>query len=66
MVDWAEGVKILEEVVQRLESLEAAPIGAVDFHDARVDGYVTTALTAARAALTIATNRGEPEENARR
>ncbi len=66
MVDKGEKVEALEEAVRLLESVKAAPrsLGELDFDDARVDGYVTTALTAARSALAAATERHDPE-NAR-
>ena len=58
-----ETTKILEEVVQRLEEVKADPalIGELDFEDARVNGYVVMALSAARSALAIATERDDPE-----
>ena len=58
-----EKTKILEEVVRRLEEVKADPalIGELDFVDARVDGYVVMALSAARSALAIAAERDEPE-----
>ena len=56
--------KALEEVVKRLEEVKADPalIGELDFEDARVDGYITMALSAARSALAIATGRGDSED----
>jgi hypothetical protein len=58
-----ETTKILEEVVRRLEEIKADPalIGELDFEDARVDGYVVMALSAARSALAIAAKRDDPE-----
>jgi hypothetical protein len=58
-----EKLEALEVVVQRLEEVKADPalIGELDFEDARVDGYVTMALSAARAALAIAAKRDDPE-----
>jgi hypothetical protein len=58
-----EKLEALEEVVRRLEEVKADPalIGELDFEDARVDGYVTMALSAARAALAIAAKRDDPE-----
>lgn len=55
--------KALEEVVRRLEEVKADPalIGELDFEDARVDGYITMALSATRSALAIAANRDAPE-----
>lgn len=64
MVDRDEKTKALEEAIRRLEEVKADPslIGELDFEDARVDGYVTMALTAARSALAIATKRDDPED----
>jgi hypothetical protein len=58
-----EKVEALEEVVRRLEEVKADPalVGELDFEDARVDGYVTMALSAARSALAIAVKRDDPE-----
>jgi len=58
-----EKVEALEEVVRRLEEVRADPalVGELDFEDARVDGYVTMALSAARSALAIAAKRDDPE-----
>jgi hypothetical protein len=58
-----EKVEALEEVVRRLEEMKADPalVGELDFEDARVDGYVTMALSAARSALAIAAKRDDPE-----
>ena len=60
----SEQREILEEVVRLLESVRDG-IGRMDkpdFDDGRVDGYVVTALSAARAALNIAAWRQEPAE----
>jgi hypothetical protein len=59
-----EKVEALEEVVRRLEEIKADPalVGELDFEDARVDGYVTMALSAARAALAIAAKHNGPED----
>ena len=56
--------KALQEAVRHLEEAKSNPalIGEMDFEDARVDGYVTMALSAARSALAIATGRDEPED----
>lgn len=56
--------KVLEEVVRRLEEVKADPavLGELDFEDARVDGYVTMALSAARSALAVASERDDPED----
>ena len=56
-------IEALEEVVRRLEEVKADPalIGELDFEDARVDGYVAMALSAARSALAIAAKRDDPE-----
>ena len=63
MVGGEEKIEALEEVVRRLEEVKADPalIGELDFEDARVDGYVTMALSAARSALAIAAKRDDPE-----
>ncbi len=67
MQDRSERVRVLEEVVRGLESVKADPtaIGALGFDDARLDGHVATALSAARAALSIAAGRAVPEEEPR-
>ncbi|CAN5347301.1 hypothetical protein BH24ACT19_BH24ACT19_00550 [soil metagenome] len=59
MIDGEEKIKVLEEVVRRLEEIKAEtrPTGDVDFEDARIDGHVTTALSAARAALSATIKR---------
>jgi hypothetical protein len=64
VADGEEKIKALEEVVRRLEKIRADPrlIAELDFEDARVDGYVTMALSAARSALAIATNSDDPED----
>ena len=51
-------------VVRRLEEVKADPdlIGELDFEDARVDGYVAMALSAARSALAIAAKRDDSED----
>lgn len=63
MVGGEEKIEALEEVVRRLEEVKADPalIGELDFEDARVDGYVAMALSAARSALAIAAKRDDPE-----
>ena len=63
MAGGKEKLEALEEVVRRLEEVKADPalIGELDFEDARVDGYVTMALSAARSALAIAAKRDDPE-----
>ncbi len=63
MAGGEEKVEALEEVVRRLEEVRADPalVGELDFEDARVDGYVTMALSAARSALAIAAKRDDPE-----
>ncbi len=63
MVGGEEKIEALEEVVRLLEKVKADPalIGELDFEDARVDGYVVMALSAARSALAIATRRDDPE-----
>jgi hypothetical protein len=64
MADGEEKTKVLEEVVRRLEEIKADPslIGELDFEDARVDGYVTMALTAAQSALAIVTKSDDTED----
>jgi len=54
-----EKIKTLEEVVQRLEAVKVVPhlTGELDFDDARIDGYVVTALSASRAALSATVER---------
>jgi hypothetical protein len=54
----------LEEVVRLLESVREgiAAMEKPDFDEGRVDGYVVTALSAARAALSIAGRRKEQVE----
>ncbi len=61
MVDGMEKVKALEEAVRLLESVKARPSrsGELDFDEARIDGHVTTALSAARAALSAAVKHEE-------
>ena len=63
MAGGEEKVEALEEVVRRLEEMKADPalVGELDFEDARVDGYVTMALSAARSALAIAAKRDDHE-----
>ncbi len=63
MTGGEEKIEALEEVVRRLEEVKADPalIGELNFEDARVDGYVAMALSAARAALALAAKRGDPE-----
>jgi hypothetical protein len=58
-----EKIEALEEIVRRLEEVKADPtlIGELDFEDARVDGYVAMALSAARSALTIVAKRDDPD-----
>ena len=64
MAGGEEKVEALEEVVRRLEEMKADPalVGQLDFEDARVDGYVTMALSAARSALTIAAKHNDHED----
>jgi hypothetical protein len=59
-----EKIEAIEEVVRRLEELKADPalVGELDFEDARVDGYLTMALSAARSALAIAAKHNGPED----
>jgi hypothetical protein len=54
-----EKTKALEEVVQRLEAVKVDPplTGELDFEDARIDGYVATALSASQAALSATVER---------
>jgi hypothetical protein len=64
VVDRDEKINALEEAVRRLEEIRADPrlIAELNFEDARVDGYVTMALSAARSALAIATKSDDPED----
>jgi hypothetical protein len=64
VADGEEKVEALEEVVRRLEGIKVDPslMGELDFEDARVDGYVTMALSAARSALAIAARHNGPED----
>ncbi len=59
MADETEKAKALEEAVRLLEFVKIDPrqIGEIDFDEAQIDGYVTTALSAARAALSAITKR---------
>ena len=59
MIGKKEKIEALEEAVRQLESVktETRPTGEMDFNDARIDGYVTTALSAARAALSATIKR---------
>lgn len=61
----SERIQALEEAVRHLESVHTdhASIGDLDFEEARVAGLVTTALSAARAALSAATKRDELVED---
>lgn len=58
-------IQALEEAVRHLESIKADParIGDLDFEDARVDGFISTALSAARAALSAASQREDLVED---
>lgn len=54
----------LEEAVRLLESARGGPAGEGDFDNARLEGHLTTALTATRAALAVANRdagEGPPE-----
>ena len=64
MAGGEEKIEVLEEVVQRLEEVKADPalVRELDFEDARVDGYVAMALSAARSALAIAAKHHGPED----
>ena len=64
MTGGEEKIEALEEVVRRLEEVKADPalIGELDFEDARVDGYVAMALSAARSALAIAAKLDDSED----
>ena len=64
MTGGEEKIEALEEAVRRLEEVKADPalVGELDFEDARVDGYVTMALSAARSALAIAATQNGPED----
>ena len=63
MADREETIEVLEEVVRRLEEIKVDPrlLGELDFEDARVDGYVVMALSAARSALAITAKHNGPE-----
>ncbi len=56
--------KALQEAVRHLEEAKTDPalISELDFEDARVDGYITMALGAARSALAVAAKRDDPED----
>lgn len=62
----SERIQALQEAVRHLESVKTDPgrIGDLDFDDARVAGLVTTALSAARAALSAASQRENLVEDA--
>lgn len=62
----SERIKALEEAVRHLESVQTEParIHGLDFEDARVAGLITTALSAARGALSAASQRGNLVEEA--
>ena len=62
----SERIQALEEAIRCLQSVKTDPayIGELEFDDARVDSLVTTALSAARAALAAATKRGDLVEEA--
>lgn len=54
--------EMLEEAVRLLEAVRqdtGRRGGGFDFEDARVDAHLVTALSAARAALSVAGQRGE-------
>lgn len=61
MANATEKTRALEEAVRLLESVKVDPrqIGDLDFDEARIDGHVATALSAARAALSAAVKREE-------
>ncbi|WP_166397983.1 hypothetical protein [Rubrobacter marinus] len=61
----SERIRALEEAVRHLESAhtDLAGVGDLDFEDARVAGFVSTALSAARAALSAATKRDDLVED---
>lgn len=65
MIERAEQRRALEEAVRHLESVKTSPahIGELDFEDAQVDGLITTALSAARAALSASTKRDDLVED---
>ena len=62
----SEHIQALEQAVRHLESasIDPARLSELDFEDARVAGLVTTALSAARAALSAATKRDDLVEDA--
>lgn len=57
----SERVRALEEAVKLLESVEVerSRLGELDFDDARINGFVSHALSAARAALNAASQRDD-------
>lgn len=57
----SQRLQALEEAARCLESVKTDPasIGDLDFDDARIDGLITTALSATRAALSAATRRDD-------
>lgn len=61
MANGTEKTRALEEAVRLLEAVKVDPrqIGELDFDEARIDGHVATALSAARAALSAAAKREE-------
>lgn len=61
MANATEKTRALEEAVRLLESVkvDSRQIGELDFDEARIDGHVATALSAARAALSAAVKREE-------
>ena len=63
MAGGEEKIEALEEAVRRLKEVKADPalVGELDFEDARVDGYVTMALSATRSALAIAAKHNGPQ-----
>lgn len=62
MSDTGERRRALEEAVRLLESARMGSSSGEGFDDARVDGHITTALTAARAALAVANRDADHEE----
>ena len=58
-----EKTRALEEAVRLLEGVKVGShlLGELDFEDARVDGYIAMALSAARSTLAIAVRPDDPE-----
>ena len=57
----SQRLEALEEAARYLQSVKTDParIGELDFDDARIDGLITTALSATRAAISATTQRDD-------